>query len=113
MSIFRMKSLAAKLIVVTGLAIALVLFVSNVFLIAQTRDRVQTLTMDQANTEAKSIANEIATNIGELASAARSMAAVIGGAVMPDIHSTARGSSISSRPMSSRMPLPSEAGSAS
>ncbi len=29
MSIFRMKSLAAKLILVTGLAIALVLFVST------------------------------------------------------------------------------------
>lgn len=78
MSMFRMKSLAAKLIVVTGLAIALVLFVSNFFLILQTRDRVQTLTMDQANTEAKSIANETAANIGELASAARSMAAIIG-----------------------------------
>ncbi|ACM25308.1 methyl-accepting chemotaxis protein [Rhizobium rhizogenes K84] len=78
MSIFRMKSLAAKLILVTGLAIALVLFVSNFLLISQTRDRVQTLTMDQANSEAKSISNEIAANVGELASAARSMAAVIG-----------------------------------
>lgn len=78
MSIFRMKSLAAKLILVTGLAIALVLFISNVFLISQTRDRVQQLTMDQANSEAKSISNGIAADIGELASAARSMAAVIG-----------------------------------
>ncbi|CAN7153417.1 methyl-accepting chemotaxis protein [Rhizobium rhizogenes] len=78
MSIFRMKSLAAKLILVTGLAIALVLFVSNFLLISQTRNRVQTLTMDQANSEAKSISNEIAANVGELASAARSMAAVIG-----------------------------------
>jgi methyl-accepting chemotaxis protein len=78
MSIFRMKSLAAKLILVTGVAIALVLFISNFYLISQTRDRVQTLTMDQANTEAKSISNEIAANIGELASAARSMAGVVG-----------------------------------
>ncbi len=78
MSIFRMKSLAAKLILVTGIAIALVLFVSNFYLISQTRDRVQSLTMDQANTEAKSISNEIAANIGELASAARSMAGIIG-----------------------------------
>ncbi|MDR6898737.1 methyl-accepting chemotaxis protein [Rhizobium miluonense] len=78
MSIFRMKSLAAKLILVTGLAIALVLLVSNFLLISQTRDRVETLTMDQANTEAKSISNEIAANVGELASAARSMAAIIG-----------------------------------
>ena len=78
MFIFRMKSLAAKLILVTGLAIALVLLVSNFLLISQTRDRVETLTMDQANTEAKSISNEIAANVGEMASAARSMAAIIG-----------------------------------
>lgn len=78
MVIFRMKSLAAKLIVITGIAIALVLIVSNFFLIGQTRDRVQTLTMDQANLEAKSIANEIAANVGELASAARTMSGVIG-----------------------------------
>ncbi|WP_326888338.1 methyl-accepting chemotaxis protein [Rhizobium beringeri] len=78
MFIFRMKSLAAKLIVITGIAIALVLIVSNFFLIDQTRDRVQTLTMDQANLEAKSIANEIAANVGELASAARTMSGVIG-----------------------------------
>jgi methyl-accepting chemotaxis protein len=78
MFIFRMKSLAAKLILVTGLAIALVLLVSNFLLISQTRDRVETLTMDQANTEAKSISNEIAANVGEMASAARSMAGIIG-----------------------------------
>ncbi|WP_454847991.1 methyl-accepting chemotaxis protein [Rhizobium binxianense] len=78
MFVFRMKSLAAKLIVITGAAIALVLVVSNLFLIDQTRDRVQTLTMDQANLEAKSIANEIASNVGELASAARSMSGVVG-----------------------------------
>ncbi|MDR7143567.1 methyl-accepting chemotaxis protein [Rhizobium sp. BE258] len=78
MFIFRMKSLAAKLIVITGVAIALVLFVSNFFLIDQTRSRVQTLTMDQANLEAKAIANEIAANVGELASAARSMSGVVG-----------------------------------
>ncbi|MEX2741485.1 methyl-accepting chemotaxis protein [Rhizobium mongolense] len=78
MSIFRMKSLAAKLILITGAAIALVLLVSNFFLIGQTRDRVHALTMDQANLEAKSIANEIAANVGELASAARSMSGVLG-----------------------------------
>jgi len=78
MSLFRPKSLAAKLILVTGIAIALVLFISNFLLISQTRDRVEILTMDQANSEAKSISNEVAGNIGELASAARSMAGIIG-----------------------------------
>jgi methyl-accepting chemotaxis protein len=78
MFVFRMKSLAAKLIVITGAAIALVLVVSNLFLIDQTRERVQVLTMDQANLEAKSIANEIASDVGELASAARSMSGVVG-----------------------------------
>jgi methyl-accepting chemotaxis protein len=78
MFVFRMKSLAAKLILVTGIAIALVLIVSNFFLIDETRNRVQTLTMDQANLEAKAIANEVASSVGELAGAARSMAGVIG-----------------------------------
>ena len=75
---FRMKSLAAKLILITGVAIALVLLISNFFLIGETRDRVRTLTMDQANLEAKSIANEVAANVGELASAARTMSGVVG-----------------------------------
>ncbi|EHS51468.1 methyl-accepting chemotaxis sensory transducer with Cache sensor [Rhizobium sp. PDO1-076] len=78
MSIFRMKSLAAKLILVTGVAIAVVLFVSNLFLISQTRNRVETLTMDQANAEAKAIATDVGAAVGELAGAARSMAGVIG-----------------------------------
>ncbi len=78
MFIFRMKSLAAKLILITGVAIALVLLVSNFFLIDETRDRVRTLTMDQANLEARAIANEVASSVGELAGAARSTAGIIG-----------------------------------
>jgi len=78
MFIFRMKSLAAKLILITGVAIALVLLISNFFLIGETRNRVRTLTMDQANLEAKAIANEVASSVGELAGAARSMAGTIG-----------------------------------
>jgi methyl-accepting chemotaxis protein len=77
MSIFSMKSLAAKLILVTGAAIAVVLFVSNLFLILQTRERVETLTMAQAQAEAKAIATDVAGSVGELAGAARSMAGVI------------------------------------
>jgi methyl-accepting chemotaxis protein len=72
------RSIAAKLLVVTGIAIGLVLFVSNLVLISQTRDRVHALIMEQADAEAKSIAREIAGNIGELASAARLMSGVIG-----------------------------------
>ena len=75
---FFARSIAAKLLVVTGLAIGLVLILSNLVLISQTRDRVHALTMEQANAEAKSIAREIAGDIGELASAARTMAGVIG-----------------------------------
>lgn len=75
---FFARSIAAKLLVVTGLAIGLVLILSNLVLISQTRDRVHALTMEQANAEAKSIAREIAGDIGELASAARTMSGVIG-----------------------------------
>jgi Methyl-accepting chemotaxis protein len=75
---FRPKSIAAKLLLVTGLAIALVLVLSNFVLISQTRDRVHVLTMDQASSEAQAIANEVASDIGAMASAARSMAGILG-----------------------------------
>ena len=75
---FFSRSIAAKLLVVTGLAIGLVLILSNLVLISQTRDRVHDLTMQQADAEANAIAREIAGDIGELASAARTMAGVIG-----------------------------------
>lgn len=77
MPTLKMRSLAWKLITITGVAIALVLLVSNVLLISQTRDRVRALTMDQANLEAKLIASEVAESIGELAGATRSMAGVL------------------------------------
>ncbi|MBR0557170.1 methyl-accepting chemotaxis protein [Ciceribacter sp. L1K23] len=76
--LFKNMSIATKLLVVTGLAIALVLVFSNLVLISQTRDRVEVLTMDQARIEAKAIANEVAADVGAMASAARSMAGVIG-----------------------------------
>ena len=77
---FKMKlnSLAAKLMAVSGITIALVLLLSNLVLIFQSRDRVETLTMAQADTEAKAIANDISAQVGEMASAARSMAGIIG-----------------------------------
>jgi methyl-accepting chemotaxis protein len=75
---FKIRSLATKLILVTGGAIATVLIASNSILISQTSDRVHSLTMQQASTEARAIANVIAADVGELASAARSMAGVVG-----------------------------------
>ena len=78
MSFLRLNSLSKKLIVVTSIAIALLLVVSNFFLISQTSDRVTALTLEQANAEARSIGNEVAAEIGQLAGAARSMAGVIG-----------------------------------
>ena len=57
---FKAKSLATKLIAVTGGTIALVLLASNVVLISQTRDRVAQLVYAGADTEAKAIAADIA-----------------------------------------------------
>ena len=74
---FKAKSLATKLIAVTGGTIALVMLASNTVLINQSRDRVADLVYSQATIEAKAIAADIATDIGQLASAARSMAGVI------------------------------------
>jgi methyl-accepting chemotaxis protein len=74
---FKAKSLATKLIAVTGGTIALVLLASNTVLIHQTQGRVSDLVYTQADIEAKAIAADVATDIGQLASAARSMAGVI------------------------------------
>ncbi|MBB5044376.1 methyl-accepting chemotaxis protein [Shinella fusca] len=74
---FQAKSLATKLIAVTGGTIALVMLASNTVLISQTQDRVAELVYAQADSEAKAIASDVATDIGQLASAARSMAGVI------------------------------------
>ncbi|PZU21853.1 MAG: methyl-accepting chemotaxis protein [Shinella sp.] len=78
MSPIRLKSLASKLILATGCAIAGVMLISNSFLILQTRDRVQQLTLERAEAEASSIANELSASTGQLISAARSMADIIG-----------------------------------
>lgn len=72
------RSIAAKLMLVTGATIALLLIISNYFLISQTNDRVRSLVMKQAHSEAGAIAKDIAANVGELSSAARTMAGVLG-----------------------------------
>ena len=74
---FAPKSLATKLLLVTGSTVAVLLLASNFFLISQTRERVQSLIGSQAESEAKSIATSIAGDVGALASAARTMAGVI------------------------------------
>ncbi|MCJ8520432.1 methyl-accepting chemotaxis protein [Pseudorhizobium tarimense] len=78
MLLWKTKSLSTKLILVTGVAIAIVLLISNLVMISQTRNRVSELTMNQAQTEARAIANDIAAEIGQLAGAARTMAGTIG-----------------------------------
>jgi methyl-accepting chemotaxis protein len=75
---FQARSLATKLITVTGGTIALVLLASNFVLISQTQDRVAELVYADADSQAKGIASDIAGSVGELAGAARSMAGVIG-----------------------------------
>ncbi|KQV33689.1 MULTISPECIES: methyl-accepting chemotaxis protein [unclassified Rhizobium] len=74
---FKPKSLATKLIAVTGGTIALVMLSSNTVLIGETQSRVSDLVYAQANTEAKAIAADIATDVGQIVSAARSMSGVI------------------------------------
>ncbi|MDX3978007.1 methyl-accepting chemotaxis protein [Shinella sp.] len=74
---FKAKSLATKLIAVTGGTIALVMLASNTVLISETQSRVAALVYSEADTQAKAIAADIASDIGQLASAARSMAGVI------------------------------------
>ncbi len=75
---FIKRSIAAKLILVTAATITLLLALSNYVLISQTNDRVRNLVMKQAGSEASGIAKDIAADVGELSSAARTMAGVIG-----------------------------------
>ncbi len=75
---FIKRSIAAKLILVTAATITLLLALSNYVLISQTNDRVRNLVMKQAGSEAGGIAKDIAADVGELSSAARTMAGVIG-----------------------------------
>jgi methyl-accepting chemotaxis protein len=77
MSQFIRRSLALKLLVVTGLAIAAVLLSSNLYLISQSRDRVKALIMDQAILEAKKLSEQINADVGVMASATRTMAGVL------------------------------------
>ncbi|MBB4063821.1 methyl-accepting chemotaxis protein [Gellertiella hungarica] len=74
----RFKTIAIKLIAVSGVAIAAVLLTTNAVMIAETRSRVETMTLDQAQAEAKAIANGIAADVSQLAGAAHSMSGVIG-----------------------------------
>ena len=74
---FAPKSLAPKLLLVTGAIIAILLIATNFVLISQTRDRVGSLIGQQAETEAKAIAQGIVTDTSSLASAARTMSGII------------------------------------
>lgn len=73
----RPRTLATKLILVTGGAIAMVLPVSNLVPIPQTQSRVSQLVHEDALSRAGALAAGVAGDIGALASAARSIAGVI------------------------------------
>jgi len=77
MRAFFPKSIATKLLLVTGTIVAILLVASNFFQISQTRTRVEALINAQAESEAKAIAANVASDTGALASAARTMAGVI------------------------------------
>lgn len=78
MTRFLGQNLAAKLLIVTGLAILLVALASNTILLRETRRNVRALIMQDAQAEARAIANDINTDMGRLSSAAHTIAGVIG-----------------------------------
>ncbi|WP_417415804.1 methyl-accepting chemotaxis protein [Hoeflea sp.] len=75
---FTNRSLSTKLIAVAGATVASVLLISNYVLISSTEQHVEALVFDQAQVEAKAIAANIAGEIGGLATAAATMAAITG-----------------------------------
>lgn len=72
-----MRSIIASLTIVVAAAIVLVLAVSNTITILDTSDRVKELTLNRAEFEARSIANDISGSIGELAGASNAMAGAV------------------------------------
>jgi methyl-accepting chemotaxis protein len=72
------KSLSTKLIAVAGATVTSVLLISNYFLISQSQSRVENLVFDQARIEARAISANIAGEIGGLATATSTMAAIEG-----------------------------------
>lgn len=74
----KAKSLATKLIAATGGAIALVLLASNILLISQTQVRVGSLVLEQARNKAEAIGQQIAGDVSEVTSAARTMSGILG-----------------------------------
>ena len=73
------NSIGAKVILVAGLAIAGVMFTSNLFLVSQSRDRSTELVLDQARLEAEKIAVQINSDIGIAAAGGRSSANPLAG----------------------------------
>jgi len=72
------KSLSTKLIAVAGATVTSVLLISNYFLISHSQSRVEDLVFDQARIEARAISSNIAGEIGGLATATSTMAAIEG-----------------------------------
>ena len=72
------KSLAIKLICITGGTILLLLVASTYFMIAQTRERVFSLLTEQAGMDARAMANYVARDLGALSGSARTLAEIVG-----------------------------------
>jgi len=75
---FESRSLSAKLLTVAGATVTAVLLISNYGLISQSQGRIEELVFDQARIEARAISANIAGEIGGLASATSTMAAIQG-----------------------------------
>jgi methyl-accepting chemotaxis protein len=71
---FSFKSLGAKLILAVGCSIAIVLTVSNAYVIWQTSHRIVDLTVDDAIAKAEAIANSLTTDIGLVSGSVRTTA---------------------------------------
>lgn len=71
------KSLAMKLMIVTGLIVLSVLFISNIVLVWGTEARLDSLVRDRATAEAGSVAANLTSCLNELAGQAKAMAGMI------------------------------------
>ncbi len=77
MSSAARKTLAIKLMAVSGVAIALVLFVTNSVLILESRGRIEKMTLERAHAEADAIAKDITGRLVEIKGAVVTVAGMI------------------------------------
>ena len=77
LSLKKFRSITVKLLIAGAIAVACVSLAVNAVVVRQTRERVQSIVMDQAHANAESIASDLRASLERIAGASRSTAGLI------------------------------------